>query len=194
MSTIDKQLQIISAIKANDEVVLNQLYVSNFKKIELFVLKNNGSTSQAKDLYQETFIQMWENVRKNKFLPKNNRAIEGYIFKIARNKWMDYLRSKQFKKTYSLIDDARIEKKPEMEPDPFEESQRLEITRSAFKQLGQACKQLLVSFYFNKKSMRTIANELQIDEASARNKKYRCIQKLREIALSSPKSDYSEKP
>jgi len=53
----------------------------------------------------------------------------------------------------------------------------------AFKGLGAPCKDLLMKFYFEKKSMKDIAEELQLDAASTRNKKYRCMQKLRELAL-----------
>ena len=53
----------------------------------------------------------------------------------------------------------------------------------AFKNLGQPCKQLLTTFYFDKKSLRDIAVELSLDEASVRNKKYRCMEKLRNQVL-----------
>jgi len=53
----------------------------------------------------------------------------------------------------------------------------------AFEGLGDACKTLLTKFYFEKKSMKEIAHELQLDAASTRNKKYRCMQTLRELAL-----------
>ena len=52
---------------------------------------------------------------------------------------------------------------------------------AAFKQLGASCQLVLTRFYFEKKSMKAIAEELQIDAASARNKKYRCMQKLKEL-------------
>ncbi len=55
----------------------------------------------------------------------------------------------------------------------------------AFKLLGNPCKQLLTTFYFEKKSLREIADELQIEENTARNKKYRCMEKLREMVLAS---------
>ena len=60
---------------------------------------------------------------------------------------------------------------------------RLQGVMQAFKDLGLPCKDLLTKFYFEKKSMNTIAEELQLDAASTRNKKYRCMQKLRELAL-----------
>lgn len=61
--------------------------------------------------------------------------------------------------------------------------EQMSITLIAFENLGKACKDLLTQFYFNKMSMKTIAENLNIEEASAKNKKYRCIQKLKELAL-----------
>lgn len=63
------------------------------------------------------------------------------------------------------------------------EDEQLSITLTAFENLGQACKDLLTQFYFDKLSLRIIAESLKIEEASAKNKKYRCIQKLKELAL-----------
>ena len=36
----DHQLQLINAIKANDQIALKQFYMSNYFKIEALVLKN----------------------------------------------------------------------------------------------------------------------------------------------------------
>ena len=52
----------------------------------------------------------------------------------------------------------------------------------AFKKLGSSCQEILKEFYFSKTSLREIAEKLNIGEASAKNKKYRCLQKLKEIA------------
>jgi len=65
----------------------------------------------------------------------------------------------------------------------YEKEERLTITLSAFESLGQACKDLLKQFYFHKMSLKSIAESLEMEEASAKNKKYRCIQKLKELAL-----------
>ena len=45
----------------------------------------------------------------------------------------------------------------------------------------QECKSLLKLFYFEKKSMEEISELINITDASARNKKYRCMQKLKTI-------------
>ncbi|MCB0382051.1 MAG: sigma-70 family RNA polymerase sigma factor [Psychroserpens sp.] len=180
------QLQLIEAIKANDQIALKQFYMSNYFKIEALVLKNNGTVDHAKDLYQESFIAVWKNLKTNSFEPKNESALQGYLYQIAKNKWMDVLRSKTFKKTNALTDKTLAYLKEETIDESAEANDdKLEATMTAFKNLGQPCKQLLTDFYYEKKSLRNIASELQLEEASVRNKKYRCMEKLRSIVLSS---------
>ncbi|MBR9846529.1 MAG: sigma-70 family RNA polymerase sigma factor [Algicola sp.] len=182
----NNQLQLIEAIKANDQIALKEFYMSNYYKIEALVIKNSGSVEHAKDLYQESFIAVWKNLKANKFEPKNETALQGYLYQIAKNKWMDILRSNKFKKTNGLTDEAMVALKEEPANEAIEANEsKLNATMSAFKNLGQPCKQLLTNFYYEKKSLREIASELQLEEASVRNKKYRCMEKLRSIVLSS---------
>lgn len=182
----DHQLQLINAIKANDQIALKQFYKSNYYKIEALVLKNSGSIEHAKDIYQDSFIAVWKNLKAKKFEPKNETALQGYLYQIAKNKWMDVLRSNTFKKTNTLTNETLAFLKEETNDEPSEDNEvKLKLTMSAFKNLAQPCKQLLTNFYYEKKSLRAIASELQLEEASVRNKKYRCMEKLRSIVLSS---------
>lgn len=180
----EHQDRLINAIKCNNAIALRELYVSNYPKIEALVLKNNGSTDDAKDIYQEAFIALWNNVKNNAFTPTNGSALDGYLYTIAKNKWMDIVRSKQFKKTQTLTPE-RIAFLNKEEDNDFNEIENKKLNKAmeAFKNLGQPCKQLLTTFYFDKKSLRDIAVELSLDEASVRNKKYRCMEKLRNQVL-----------
>lgn len=183
---IEKQLNLVDAIKTNNQLVLKQLYLNNYKKIEMYILKNNGSMPQAKDTYQEAFIAVWKNIKEDKFVPTNETAVQGYLYTIAKNKWLDFLKSSKYKKTVPYINNSTEDTFLETfeTEDVLQEDEKLQNTMQAFNQLGDGCKKLLKLFYFNKKSLRTIAEELAIEEASARNKKYRCIQKLRELVVS----------
>ena len=184
--TICSKPNFIDAIKNNNTEVLKSLYASNYSKIEYLVLKNNGSSSDAKDVYQDAFLAVWQNIKQDKFLPRSESSINGYLYTIAKNKWMDVLRSKGYKKTVVASQLNHFEIKDEEDngiDDDILKEKRLEDVMLAFKNLGDACKSLLRKFYFEKKSMNHIAEELSLDSASTRNKKYRCMQKLRTIAL-----------
>ncbi|GEQ85304.1 RNA polymerase sigma factor [Patiriisocius marinistellae] len=183
---ISIQLQLVDAIKSNDQNILKSLYQNNYKKVELHILKNSGSIAEAKDVFQEAFLAMYQNVKADKFTPETETALQGYLFTIARNKWRDVLRSSRFKKT-STIDDTRHEAEDDFESNAFAETEQqhqLSLTMEAFKKLGEECRTLLKQFYFENKSMRDISTQNNLAEASTRNKKYRCIQKLKELALS----------
>ncbi len=180
------QSQLVEAIKANNDVVLKSLYINNYHKIETLVLKNSGTKEHAKDIYQDAFIAVWKNVKQDKFVPQNQSSINGYLYTIAKNKWMDYLRSKDYKKTIVSSEINAFETSEttiEKNNDDIINENRLQSVMQSFKDLGLPCKSLLMKFYFEKKSMKTIAAELKLDAASTRNKKYRCMQKLRELAL-----------
>jgi RNA polymerase sigma factor (sigma-70 family) len=180
--------QIIEGLKRNDERILKSLYQTNYYKVEALVLKNNGTKEHAKDIYQEAFIAVWHNVKDEKFIPQNETALQGYLYSISKNKWMDHLRSKHYRKTVVVSKLNHFEPSDnghETKDDDIIKENRLEGIMEVFKTMGSPCKELLTTFYFEQKSLRDIADTLQIEENTARNKKYRCMEKLRELVLAS---------
>ena len=187
---IDSRLALVEAIKSNDSRALKSLYTANYYKVEQMVMKNSGSKDHAKDIYQEAFIAVWKNVKNDSFVPQNETALQGYLYQIAKNKWLDLINSSRFKKTTLIENEHTLYQKNADQNEAEEQdffSQKLEKTMTLFKMMGQPCKQLLTAFYFDKKSLRVIAKELQIEETTARNNKYRCMEKLRKMVLA-PKS------
>lgn len=155
------------------------MYVQHFDKIKQFVLQNSGSEEDAKDIYQEAFTAVWRNIQLDKFQPENETSLDGYIYQIAKYKWYDQLRSMKNKRTIGLDeeDGAFTEKQTLTEDD----SAYIEAVKIKYLQLGEQCKELLNLFYFKKESMKQIASRFSWTEASAKNNKYRCLQKLREM-------------
>lgn len=177
---LKKSDEIISAIKSNNEEVLREIYNRGYKKVEIYILRNNGSSDDAKDVYQEAFIAVWRNVQDGKYSPQDHTSIDGYLYRIAQNKWIDHLRW--------IARKNKIE--PQVPIDISEEEHGSEVTKlevqmnqlkSSFQVLGEKCKDLLTKFYYDKKNIRLIAEYFGWTEATAKNNKYRCLQKLKEI-------------
>jgi RNA polymerase sigma factor (sigma-70 family) len=168
-----------TAIRQNDESVLRQLYVSNYPRVESFVLNNNGTSDQAKDVFQEAFIAVWRNTQLDRFQPQNGAGLEAYLFQIAKNKWMDYLRSGHYNKVVRM-DTASLPAQTADEA-PHGEHEYLAAVKKHFAALGENCKKILTLYYYNNQSMKLIAEEMGWTEATAKNNKYRCIQKLKEL-------------
>lgn len=174
--TFYTQDQLIQGIISHDTGVLEWLYQTQFPKVKKLVLENQGGEDQAKDLFQEAIISLWKTIKNGKFQPENQTALSGYLYQIAKNKWMDYLRSSTYKKTTLL--DENLDFVHEEEETNWERYRQL--VAKEWKILGSTCKEVLERFYFLKESLQTIASAFQWTEATARNNKYRCIQKLRE--------------
>ncbi|NTS43804.1 RNA polymerase sigma factor [Flavisolibacter sp. BT320] len=169
----------LAAIKQNDDAALKALYQENFSKVERYVLANNGTAEEAKDIYQEAFIAVWRNVQLDKFSPAGETSLAGYLYQVARNKWLDHLRSGQYKKVVPL--DGSENGTPLAEELPGNQQAYLLSVRKAFADLGTNCRDLLQRFYFRQESLRTIAGAFSWSEATAKNNKYRCLQQLRQL-------------
>ena len=191
MGTIrQKTTNSINAFKKNDPKTMRDVYVEVFPKIRTLVLKNSGNEDQAKDIFQEAFIACWYNIKDGKF--KDDGNLEGYLFTIAKNKWTDFLRSSEFKKTVNL-DLGSLPTAPEdrstVSDDDLEDEKNRVALNLALARLGDQCRALLRLFYFERKSMEEIARETGIAPSSARNQKYRCMEKLRGLCTQIIKSN-----
>lgn len=174
------QDKLVKAIKDNDEAVLKSLYTVNYPKTERYVLENSGTEDEAKDVFQEAFVAVWRNIQLDKFRPENETALSGYLFQIAKFKWIDILRANKKKKIVT-IDEEHTDIEQYTDPLNADQEQYLKAVKKGFQSIGESCKEMLTRFYFKKESLRVISEALGITEATARNNKYRCIQRLKSL-------------
>ncbi len=177
--TTGNHVQIQSAgLLANDDKVLEALYTANFYKTEAFVLANSGTAEDAKDIYQEAFIAAWQNIKAGRFVPENGASVEAYLFQIAKYKWYDHLKALKKMNTVPVAGEGDLLIEAVYNE---EEENYIRKVQEHFKNLGEPCKQVLTLFYFMKQSMAKIAAVFSWTEATAKNNKYRCLQRLRTL-------------
>lgn len=170
----------IDLLKANDEQTLKALYAANYHKIEAYVLNNNGTAEDAKDIYQEAFIAVWRNIQLNKVSFASMDKLQGYLFRVAQYKWLDQLRSGKRQKTISVDNIDAGSTETNMDND---EQEYLEKVKSYYAAMEEPCKSLLHRFYFLKQKLSEIAAFFSWTDATAKNNKYRCLQRLRSMIL-----------
>lgn len=170
------QEQILSGIKNNDSGIIKWFYQSQFRKVENFIINNNGSNDDAKDIFQEAFVVLWKNVKMEKFVPENGTALAGYLYQIAKNKWLDNLRDSKKNTNVEIQTNLHLAAD---ENGTESEEYHLWVAKE-YNNLGDTCKEVLKRFYFQKESMEQIASVFGWTSATARNNKYRCIQQLKE--------------
>jgi len=135
------QEQIIQGIKKRDNTVLKYIYKRFYPIILKFILINNGSIEDAKDVFQETIITMFKDVRENPNF-KLDCNIQTYIYSISRIIWLKHLR---FLKTDGFVPLVDTEKYIYFtEPGPFpDEDLRYAIFQKAFLKLPPDCRDIL---------------------------------------------------
>lgn len=171
-------------IKQNDAATLKNLYKTNFAKVKRYVLKNSGDEQQAKDVYQEAFVAMWRNIKNDRFTAESENAINGYIFQIAKYKWLDHVRSVKYKNTTFINREIEYDE-PDIEIGEAT-NKKIKILMDCIGNLSERCQNLLKLFYFERKPYKEIAQILSMDEASARNAKYRCQEHLKKMIQTIP--------
>ncbi len=89
METQDKVL--IQQYLKGDEKSLEILIGKYLKPIYSLTYRNIGNAVQAEDVTQEVFIKVWKNLKKF----DQNKNFKPWIFQIAKNTSIDYLRKKK---------------------------------------------------------------------------------------------------
>lgn len=179
---------VLTEIKQGNDKVLEKIYVKNYRKVERFVVENSGTSADARDIYQESFLSFWRNIQEDKFIPQSEHSLEAYLFTIAKNKWTDYLRSANFKVKRMTNEESTLSQLAELSPEKEEEFENaIAKIKTAFPKIGQNCQELLTQFYYLKQPLKLIATTFGWTEATAKNNKYRCLQKLRELSNSNLK-------
>lgn len=170
----------LDAVRTGDDKTLQQLYRDNYRYVEKFVIDNSGTAEQAKDIFQEAFLSMWRNVQAEKFVVKEGGSLSAYLQRIAKNKWLDYLRSAAYRKTV-LLEAEIVESIAVEEVVNENELAGIKQVREQFELLGDNCRELLTRFYYRGESLRSVAQVFGWTGDTAKNNKYRCIERLRKL-------------
>lgn len=179
MNTRDEQL--LAQLRKGDNGAFEVLYRSYFRMILHFVLNNSGSEDDANDLFQDGVVVLFEKVQDDRF--ELTAALKTYLYSVCRNLWLKKLtrHKKKFTRLQDFEDFLEVE-------DTLDEKQQQEkqLTHleDCLQKLGDPCRTLLTQFYYLKRSMQEIAEDLgYTNAANAKNQKYKCLQRLKKMAV-----------
>jgi RNA polymerase sigma factor (sigma-70 family) len=168
--------EIFEGIARKDNRTFLYLYNKYQGSILNMVRKNNGNEEDAHDIFQEGLIALWTNISQGKF-QQGKAKISTYLYALCRNIWISRLRKKKY--TQPIEDNPKAQA-AEVE-DLTEYHERINKLEQDFEKLGEACKKLLTLFYYQKASLQEIADSMDLTTKTAKNTKYRCMNKLRAI-------------
>ena len=178
---------IIDGIKTNDAKSLETLYKAHYAMILRFVQNNNGTEQEAKDIYQEAVIVLYEKIKAGDF--ELACRLKTYLYSVCRRLWLKRLTEKRkfggsLEESYDFIDVSN-----EMPAIEEKEKQYTHMS-TALQKLGEPCKMLLEDFYIHAQGMGAITEKFGYTNAdNAKNQKYKCLMRLKKIFFSAYKNE-----
>ena len=179
MAITEQELGVFKSIGNNDKAAIEAVYKENYSLIQYFVTNNNGTEDDARDIFQEAMMVLYEKSRLPGF--ELTCQIRTYLYSVCRRLWLKKLQHSR-----------RIETKVEnfdqvvQVEDDIEEHDKLNLQyqtmRTAMGKIGEPCKSLIEAFYVHRKTMLEIAGFFGYTNAdNAKNQKYKCLVRLKKL-------------
>ena len=170
---------LIRGLVNNDTKAIETIYKANFNMIQSFVVNNNGSYDDARDVFQEAMIALYEKAQGESFVL--TCKLNTYIYSICKRLWLKRLQQlgKYTNQIDSIEETVSVEEDLEMH---LRKNAEFTIMDRALNILGEPCKSLLEGFYIKDLDMQTLAKDFGYTNAdNAKNQKYKCLMRLKKL-------------
>ena len=174
--------EVILGILNNSETALKRLYVAYFPMVLQLIINNNGNEDDAKDIYQEAIIVLYNKVKAGDF--ELSSKLKTYIYSICRRLWLKRLTQLNryggdVRDFEEFLPGSDVEEVDEERNDKDLQFKKME---SALQQLGEPCKTIMEDFYIKNRSMQDICERFGYTNAdNAKTQKYKCLQRLKKL-------------
>ncbi len=170
---------LLQGLARNDRKAVETIYKENYGTVQSLIINNNGTADDAKDIFQEAMIVLYEKARSGTF--ELNCLIKTYVYSVARRLWLKRLQQANRYNGEISGSEAAVP----VEDDIGEHARRdaeFEMMEKAILSLGEPCKSLLEAFYLQKRNMQEIATSFGYTNAeNAKTQKYKCLVRLKKI-------------
>lgn len=176
---ITRDRELLLGLAKGEDKSLEIIYSENFPVVLRMILQHNGSEDDAKDVFQEAIIVLYEKVQKNDFTLSSR--LKTFLYSVCRHLWL-----KKVQRTYGLYSlspelEEVIPATEELE-EHYAKDQEFRIMEGAMGSIGQPCQTILEDYYLHKKSMQEIAEKFGYTNAeNAKNQKYKCLMRLKKL-------------
>ncbi|MGC3946364.1 MAG: sigma-70 family RNA polymerase sigma factor [Chryseolinea sp.] len=158
------------------------LYQQCYPQVRSILLRNGADLDEVRDLFHDALVALLKNLKENKFESRSSVAtyLCGICFKMYCKKC-----HKDGKKIGAELEFWQAEM---LSPsyDPTRDLLWDRIATALMGKLKAECRDILVEFYFNKRSMKELVEQFNVStEQAAKNKKMRCLGYLRDLVENS---------
>jgi len=181
-SSVPTDREVVLGILNNSEDMLNKLYKAYFAMVLQFILNNNGNEDDAKDVYQEAIIILYNKIKAGDF--ELSSKLKTYIYSVSRRIWLKKL-TQQAKKAGNIMDYEDVFAVEHDVEEHEEKDMQFVKMQDALDNLGEPCKTIIQDFYIHNLSMQDICEKFGYTNTdNAKTQKYKCLQRLKKIFFS----------
>jgi RNA polymerase sigma factor (sigma-70 family) len=178
---------LIEGIKLDRNDALEVLYKRFYATVLHLVISNNGSEHDAKDLYQETVLIVYEKFRYGN--TELTCSLKTFIYSIARNLWLKKLKEKGSGNVSITDNESFLNLTDEMENADNNEKLHEQIS-VALNNLGEPCRSLIEDFYLKGLNMSSITEKYAYSNSdTAKTQKYKCLMRLKKMFFNTTNED-----
>ncbi len=182
-SSVPTDREVVLGILNNSEEALNKLYIGYYPMVLQFILNNSGDEDDAKDVYQEAIIVLYDKIKGGSF--ELSSKLKTYLYSVSRRIWLKKL-AQQSKKTSNIADfEDVLAVDEDMEQHEMKDMQFNQM-KTALDSLGEPCKTIIQDFYIQGLSMQDICEKFGYTNTdNAKTQKYKCLQRLKKLFFQS---------
>ncbi|WP_257666422.1 RNA polymerase sigma factor [Parapedobacter tibetensis] len=175
----EADLETIAGIALGNAEAIAGLYSDYFPMILNMVVQNNGTEEEAKDVFQEAVIVLFDRIKRGNF--ELSSKLKTYIYSVCRRLWLKQLgyQGRAFHDISSYEETIPVE---EDLVQHLEKDMHLSLMEEALDKLGEPCRSIIQDFYILNLSMQEICEKFGYTNAdNAKTQKYKCLQRLKKL-------------
>jgi RNA polymerase sigma factor (sigma-70 family) len=179
VGTDSTEQQLLEGLAINDRKAIETIYRQHYNMVQALVLNNSGNPDDARDIFQEAMIVLYEKARSGSF--ELNCQLKTYLYSVCRRLWLKRLG--QLQRSFSEVEHLQDTISVEDELERHEQRNRdFQVMEQSLNTLGEPCRSLLKAYYLEMKTMVEIACDFGYTNAdNAKNQKYKCLMRLKKI-------------
>jgi len=163
--------ELLNGLVSRDERILGEYYVSYFQSVRRFVLSNNGNDEDARDLFQDVLMVLFQKARDEHFTL--TCTLSTYLYSISRILWLKELGKRKW------ISYKSVEHEDFIDTDSdivliSEKNERLIFYRKSFEKLSSKCRKVLTLFMDGVSIVEITVRMGYKSVQHTKNRRYRC--------------------
>lgn len=166
--------------KGRREKAIRFLY-KEFPKVKNLIISSGGTKEMAQEIFNDSLILLIEKIEHDNF--KLTSKLTTYLYGVNRFLMKNQLRKekKNIELEWSnviILNDDDLEYN-------YEKEAKIQLLEKLLDKITEKCKAIIKLFYFEKQSMKQIANQLNFSSVnSAKTQKYKCLDNVSKLAKS----------